>query len=70
MASESSGEIVVQPSGHLLGPGMKPWGQSRGFQEYGHSQPMELSRAISCGDLEESSNILKTAGAGVVISGG
>lgn len=61
---------MVQPSGHLLGPGMRPWGQSRGFQEYGLSLPMELSRAISCGALEESSTILKTAEAGAVISGG
>lgn len=44
----------AQPSWHLPGPGMSPWGQSRAFQEYGHSQPRELSGAISCGALEES----------------
>lgn len=54
----------AQPSGHLLGPGPRPWGQSRGFQEHGRSQPLELSGATSRRALEESSTPLTPAGGG------
>lgn len=48
---EAPGETAVQAPGHLLGTGVRPWGQSRDFREYGYTHPRELSGAIPCGAL-------------------